>query len=683
MQNSIKVSENFKKKATNAIFSIALFILVYILLFCLALAFTALCAAGGIMLMTLKISGITIMLGLGLISLGLIILFFLIKFIFKKHTVDRSHLIEVTEEEEPQLFAFIKDIVEKVGTDFPKKVYFSSDVNAAVFYDSSFWSMFLPIKKNLQIGIGLVNTITVSELRAILAHEFGHFSQKSMKVGSYVYNVNQVIYNMLFDNESFNALLIKWAEVSSYFSIFVSISVKIIQGIQWVLQKMYGIVNLNYMGLSREMEFHADEVAANLTGYLPLKNSLLRMDLAEQSYSSVLNYYDKRVPDSVRSKNIYVEQSLLLNFLAQDMSIPFENQLPKVPISTLNKYNKSKLNIKNQWASHPSTEDRIAALEKLNIVLEQNDTAIANTIFKNIEKIQTAFTDKIFSQVQYSSAVSYASSESFFTDFTEVYKENDFPKIYNGYYNHKNPIITDINSITNKSSDNTIENLFDDKKVENVYTFLSLENDINTLNQIQNKELEINTFDYDGIKYNADDVDSLIVELEQEKEKIKLSIEENDKNIYIFFNSLAKAEQQSELKHKYQTLLNSDIRFDEKAKIYTQLINATQFIQYTTQIEVIEQSLREVAILEQDFKIQLKDMLEDKLYLAAMHPKIKEQFEKYLEQDWIYFKSSSYDNDALDILFNAIHNYSFILTRAYFLAKKELLDFQVEIYQKQ
>jgi len=38
--------------------------------------------------------------------------------------------------------------------------------------------MFLPVKKNLQIGMALVNSVTVTEFKAILAHEFGHFSQK-------------------------------------------------------------------------------------------------------------------------------------------------------------------------------------------------------------------------------------------------------------------------------------------------------------------------------------------------------------------------------------------------------------------------------------------------------------------------------------------------------------------------
>ena len=189
----------------------------------------------------------------------------------------------------------IDDIVRQVETDFPKRVYLTDDVNASVFYDSSFWSMFLPIKKNLQIGVGLINSVTEAELKAILAHEFGHFSQRTMKVGSYVYNVNHIIYNLVNDNDGYNNIISNWASVSGYFSIFVSIAVWIVRGIQWILSKMYGVVNKSYMALSREMEFHADEIAATVTGSAPLKTSLLRLSLASESYDSVLNFYQGKV----------------------------------------------------------------------------------------------------------------------------------------------------------------------------------------------------------------------------------------------------------------------------------------------------------------------------------------------------------------------------------------------------
>ena len=112
----------------------------------LAVGLTLLCIYGAGMLIEAFPKFITLALGIGLISLGVLVLFFLLKFIFKSHKVDRSHLTEIKITDEPQLFKLIDEIVIKVGTSFPKKVYLSNDVNAAVFYNSSFWSMFFPIK---------------------------------------------------------------------------------------------------------------------------------------------------------------------------------------------------------------------------------------------------------------------------------------------------------------------------------------------------------------------------------------------------------------------------------------------------------------------------------------------------------------------------------------------------------
>ena len=218
LSTSVEVSQGFKRQARRAILSIIFFIIVYIILLALAIGLTAYSFYLGILLISVYTHLISIALGVGLMSMGVLLLFFMLKFLFKRHKVDRSHLKEIKRAEEPELFAMIDDIVAKVGTRFPKKVYLSGDINASVFYDSSFWSMFLPIEKNLMVGIGLTNVVTVEELRAILSHEFGHFSQKSMKVGSSVYNVNQVIFNMLFDNESFEKLASGWASISARFT---------------------------------------------------------------------------------------------------------------------------------------------------------------------------------------------------------------------------------------------------------------------------------------------------------------------------------------------------------------------------------------------------------------------------------------------------------------------------------
>lgn len=150
------------------------------------------------------------------------------------------------------------------------------------------------------------------------------------------------------------------------------------------------------MGLSREMEFHADEIAANVAGHIPLKESLLRMDLADYSYNTVLSFYETKIVDNLKSNNIFKEQEFVMKFLATESKLPFKNNLPVVSELDLSKYNKSKLNIKDQWASHPSIEERVIALEKLNIQPTENIDNSAILLFSDKDKIQEKLQKNIF-----------------------------------------------------------------------------------------------------------------------------------------------------------------------------------------------------------------------------------------------------------------------------------------------
>ena len=86
----------------------------------------------------------------------------------------------------------------------PHRVFVSPEVNAADFYQRSLLNLFFPARKNLLIGLGLVNVVNLSEFKAVLAHEFGHFSQSSMKVGTYVYSTNRIIADMVCARDFFD-----------------------------------------------------------------------------------------------------------------------------------------------------------------------------------------------------------------------------------------------------------------------------------------------------------------------------------------------------------------------------------------------------------------------------------------------------------------------------------------------
>lgn len=676
----IKISSEFKSQTTKAIISINLFILTYLLMLVFAVILTVLCVYGGIMLIAIRPMLITLALGIGLASLGVLVLFFLLKFIFKSHKVDRSHLFEIREIDEPKLFNLIDMIVKKTGTNFPKKVYLSSDVNAAVFYDSSFWSMFFPIKKNLQIGLGLINTVSKSELTAILSHEFGHFSQKTMKVGSYVYNVNQVIFNLLFDNESYDNVIQKWANASGYFSIFVILAVKIIEGIKWVLKQMYELVNKSYMGLSREMEFHADEIAANVTGYEPLKSSLLRMSLADHSFDSVLSFYEKKITENKKSENIFRDHLHVMNFLAQDNNIEVKDNLPQISESELNKFNKSKLIIKNQWASHPSTEDRIEMLEKTGLSSKNMDNQSANSLFTDIEKTQKELTKKMFKEVVYSGNSSAIPFDLFLSDFKSDFYENTFPKVYNGYYDNKNPLSFEIQNMEKNSEDTELEELFSENNLEIVYSALSLQSDMESIKQISDKTLDVKTFDYDGIKYKKKDCKDLIQKLELELTHLNERIKLNDIKVFQYFRNLEyKTKNNLLLESLYEQFFNFDKEFDSNYDIYVKLSNEFQFVNFTTPFEQIKANFKTIEPLEENLKKEIKALLENPDYQAELTKEIKENFELYLTKKWQYFGNEKYFDDNLEIIFTAMNNYAFLLSRGYFLIKKKLLNYQLEL----
>jgi len=345
-------SPQFKKEVRTVIGSIILFFIVYVALVFLAVVFAGICVYFGFTVIVAFPRFITLMIGAGMVGLGLSLLFFLIKFVFAVNKDEKASRIQITEDEQPQLFAFIRQLSLDTQTQFPKKIFLSPDVNAAVFYNSSFWSMFFPVRKNLEIGLGLVNTVSISEFKAVIAHEFGHFSQRSMKLGSFTYNVNRIIYNMLFENNSFNNFLAGWGKIHGAIAVFVSITVSIANAIRWVLKQMYEVINKSYMSLSRQMEFHADAIAASVAGSNNLITSLRKLDIAAACYNISLTKAGDALKSKAIATNIYKNQSSVLKVVARLNKLDTVNDMVVASDDFANSLGTSRIHFDDQYASH-------------------------------------------------------------------------------------------------------------------------------------------------------------------------------------------------------------------------------------------------------------------------------------------------------------------------------------------
>ena len=305
---------------------------------------------------------------------------------------------------------------------------------------------------------------------------------------------------------------------------------------------------------------------------------------------------------------------------------------------------------------------------------------LANSIFTDITKLQKQISDKLFETISYEGEIKEIASTSFLDEFKNDTLINSFSNIYNGYYDNKNPQIFDLSNGESNNGILTMDELFSDEKVDLVYTAFALQNDIETLKSISNKELLVKTFDYNGIKYKSKKSGKLIEELKPELEKLNELIKLNDYKIYEFFKS--KEQQQNKpdtLEKLYIEFFEFDKNFDSKYGIYTNLINRLQFVSLTTPFDKIKSNFKEIEPDEALLKSELNLLLSDSLLKDEITVELKEKLAQFSSAKLEYFGGVSYDEENLDLLFSAINTYAYLLSRKYFIMKRNLLSYQEEL----
>ena len=671
----LKPGKAFRINALKVLFAIIFFIITYLAMIAVAGLFGLLCWYAGLAIKSLRISYISLLLGIGLWVVALMIIFFLIKFLFSSKKTDRSGMIEVTKETEPELFNFIKVLTNETGTPFPKKIFLSPDVNASVSYDSSFWSMFLPVRKNLTIGLGLVNSVNISEFKAIMAHEFGHFSQRSMKLGSYIYNVNQIIYNMLYDNDGYAKLLDKWAETHGIFYFMAQITLFFVKAIQHFLQIIYSFINKMYASLSLQMEFHADAVAASVTGGNHLVTSLYRLEASDICYNRLISYYNSWIGEGLKPDNIYKHHEMVMQHFSEEFNMSIENNLLQVTQHGLNIFNSSNLNIKNQWASHPSTLEREEALNKLQLFTPPVHQS-PWILFSQPEQLQKQMTEVLFSSVTYEKQPEIFDEHLFKKKYYDDAYKYKLDPIYKGYYDSR--YVEQFNLDTTATSATSIHELITD-------TTLMLPKQINTnTNDLQQLEQlvqsDIKTFDYKGQKFLKTEIETVKSLIEKELEQFKADLLSNDEAIYGFAKQRGDAQQAQQLQQLYTFYFNQAeiakaanellVQFQQHIyEAYRNNIAIADAINWNTQLKEKEQTFIE----------SLKNLINDE----KIKPLITEQqqtiINKYLSTNYAYFIEPSFQSDNIMLLNEVVVIYADLMGDSVFNAKKQALNLQATL----
>ncbi|MDX3588459.1 M48 family metallopeptidase [Streptomyces europaeiscabiei] len=91
--------------------------------------------------------------------------------------------LPVTEADEPELWRTVRELADAVGTRVPSRIILTADLNAAVSEDARLLGL-LAGPRHLYLGVPLLQGLTEAQLRAVLAHELGHYSNADTRLAA-------------------------------------------------------------------------------------------------------------------------------------------------------------------------------------------------------------------------------------------------------------------------------------------------------------------------------------------------------------------------------------------------------------------------------------------------------------------------------------------------------------------
>src|SRR5574344_21916 len=304
----------------------------------------------------------------GLLVLAGTISVYMVSPLFRKHKSDGAKKVEVKRQDIPELYSIIDDIVKEVRCFSPKKVYLSENVNACVFFDTGFWSLFFPVRKNLEIGVGLLDSENKEELKSVLAHEFGHFAQNGTSVDSSIYIGENVMHDLICGDNATEKFIENWSSSNQYvWAVFGRLARAIAKLVKKSNMAMNNWTSKEYMKLTRVMEYDADAVSCSVAGsraFISSQHKINSTGVFHAVYQRILFNY---IADGNIIEDYFKGYQNIEPLLKVLMGVAFDYTTDAAEPLGYYKVKDSRVKIEEVWDTHPSTEDRVAQAKRLDI----------------------------------------------------------------------------------------------------------------------------------------------------------------------------------------------------------------------------------------------------------------------------------------------------------------------------
>ncbi len=178
----------------------------------------------------------------------------------------------------PRLFQELDDIAHALGERPPSEVYLTADVNAWVTDRGGILG--LGGRRVLAVGLPTLSILSVSQLRALLAHEFGHYYAGDTRLGPLIYRTRLAMMRTLENMDSvafvtyFIVVKLVWSAIKKILGAYL----------EFFLRTTYRI--------SQEQESRADELACWIADSRALIDGLKRIHATSGAF---VTFWDNEV----------------------------------------------------------------------------------------------------------------------------------------------------------------------------------------------------------------------------------------------------------------------------------------------------------------------------------------------------------------------------------------------------
>jgi Zn-dependent protease with chaperone function len=268
----------------------------------------------------------------------------------------------LTADAQPALFELIRNVASVTLQKTPREVYLIWEVNAWVA--SRGGTIGIGGRRVMAVGLPLLSVLTVSELRAVLAHEFGHFHGGDTRLGRWVYQTSAALIRTVQSLEEGGSIL--QVPFVLYARLFLRVS----------------------RAVSRHQELAADRLSAETIGAQALAGGLTKVNGAGLAFGA---YWSTEIASVVNAGYRPPLADGFRRFVSGSLGAPAIQAAVQRALEHPDRH---------AYDSHPPLVDRLKALRKFGDADEPSDDRPALSLLRDIDALERIFLERATSSGQ-------------------------------------------------------------------------------------------------------------------------------------------------------------------------------------------------------------------------------------------------------------------------------------------